>query len=267
MINLNASIVIFYRKDSEDRERNLKTVIDYYHKHFENFQIVVVEQPNLKSNIDFSSYPNVLHESVPEIDGTWNKVKAYNEGVKNSFYENIIFNDVDVIFSPTGLADALDILSKDTKKVILPNDGHFVCVKPPVIKEFVNNLDFQYLLDQINLDNYNQLNYQNDKIHIGHTSTPGGGFLTKKRNIFNCNGFNPNFIGWGYEDNETLNRFNKMGFIVCRLTKDLCPVFHLNHRGAEREESPHYKTNENILKLVNKLDGKLLFLYSNTWQM
>lgn len=270
MFDLNASIIIFYRKDSEDRERNLKILLDYYHKHFKNFQIVVEEQLNLKSNIDFKSYPNVFHEYIPEIEDTWNKMKAYNQGVKNAFHESLIFNDIDVIFNPYCLLESLSLLKKDSKKVILPNDGHFVCVKSSPVNIFKENLDYNYLLDLIDDNNYNQIGYHNENIHIGHTQTPGGGFITKRRNVFNCNGFNPNFNGWGYEDDETLIRFNKMGYTVCRLNVNhgvKRPLFHLDHDDAERETSPYYKINENILKLVSKLDSKLLFLYSNTWKM
>ena len=267
MTNLNASVIVFYRKDSEDRELNLKTLLNFYYKHYENFEFIVSEQKHLESNIDFSSYENLKHIVLPDLEDTWNKMKGYNEGVKDSFYENLIFNDVDVIFGPEHINETLDILTKDNKKIILPNDGHFVCVKEGVRDKFIDNLDYGYLCNQIDPNHYNQINFQNDKIHIGHTSTPGGGFVTKKRNIFNCNGFNPNFLGWGYEDNETLARFNKMGYTVCRLTGDFKPLFHINHESAERETNPYYKQNNNLCNFVEKIDSKLLYLYSNTWKM
>ena len=56
MINLNASVIVFYRKDSKDRERNLQILIDYYQSNFENFEFIVVEQFKEHSNIDFDSY-------------------------------------------------------------------------------------------------------------------------------------------------------------------------------------------------------------------
>ena len=56
MINLNASVIVFYRKDSEDRELNLKTLLNFYYKHYENFEFIVSEQKHLESSIDFSSY-------------------------------------------------------------------------------------------------------------------------------------------------------------------------------------------------------------------
>lgn len=269
MINLNASVIVFYRKDSEDRETNIKILIDYYQKHYENYELIIAQQPYKQSSIDFTQYEavNNIILDIPEQRETWNKMKAYNEAVKQSFYENLIFNDVDVIFGPDSIQETLDILSKDNKKIILPNDGHFICVKQQVRDIFKTNLDYNYLCNQINMNYYNQINYEDDKIHVGHTQSPGGGFVTKKRNIFNCNGFNPNFLGWGYEDNETLVRYNKMGYTVCRLTGDFKPLFHINHESAERETNPYYKQNNNICNLVEKIDSKLLYLYSNTWKM
>jgi len=266
-INLNSSVIVFYRKDSADRELNLKTLIEFYNKHYDNYEFIVVEQPHKQHTIDFTEYDKVRHIVVDSIPNNWNKMKAYNEAVKQSFYDNLIFNDVDVIFGPTAIEETLEILSKDNKKVILPNDGHFICIKQPVRDEFVKNLDYNYLCTQINMSYYHTINYDDEKIHVGHTQSPGGGFITKKRNIFNCNGFNPNFIGWGYEDNETLIRFNKMGYTVCRLSGSFKPIFHINHENAERETNPYYKQNNNICNLVEKMDNKLLYLYSTTWQM
>ena len=272
MIKLNSSVICFYRKDSEDRERNLKILLDFYHKNYEGFQFIVMEQYEESSNIIFKDYPNVLHEYVPEIAFSWNKMIAYNEGVKNSFYENLIFNDVDVIFNPLAVKESLDVLSRDTKKVILPSDGHFVCIKEPVTEKFKEDLTYKFLFDHIDLEKYNTLYAEDENFSIGSTNSPGGGFITKKRNIFNCNGFNTHFKGWGYEDNETLIRFNKMGFTVARLAGQNInlaenPLFHLDHKNVERESNPHYKVNENIFKFVQKLDSKLLYLYSNTWKM
>jgi len=264
---LKSSVITFYRKDSEDRERNLKILLDFYQKHYDNFEFIVAEQKHLQSNIDFSSYKFVNHIKLPTIDNSWNKMIAYNEAVKNAFHEKLIFNDIDVIFNPYAILESLSILSKDNKKLILPNDGHFVCVKEHAVNQFKEKLDISYLQSLVDMDFYNQIGYHNENIHIGHTQTPGGGFITKKRNILNCNGFNPYFIGWGYEDNETLTRYNRMGYTVCRLNTDFKPLFHLDHENAEREQNPFYKINNNICNLVEKIDSKHLFLYSNTWKM
>lgn len=272
MINLNSSIIVFYRRDTDDRERNLKTLINWYEKHFNNYQFIIIEQETESDNSFIYQYDNIYHE-YSNYKGSnkseWNKMAAYNQGVKCSHYENLIFNDIDVIFNPQCIQEALDIISKENKRIILPNDGHYICIKEKLRDKFNKdeNFNYQFLLDYVDKEHYNTLNYENENILVGALTTPGGGFITKKRNIFNCNGFNINFIGWGYEDNETLLRFNKMGYPVGRLSKSLKPLFHINHAFIEREHNPYYKTNENIFKLVNKIDSKLLYLYSNTWKM
>ena len=96
---LKSSVITFYRKDSEDRERNLKILLDFYQKHYDNFEFIVAEQKHLQSNIDFSSYKFVNHIELPTLDNSWNKMLAYNEAVKNAFHEKLIFNDIDVILS------------------------------------------------------------------------------------------------------------------------------------------------------------------------
>ena len=268
MINLNASIIIFYKRDSDDREINLKILLDFYKKHYENYEIIIMTDTVTHFQlINLENYSNVEVFVVDsDLPHNWNKMKAYNRGVPNTMYENLIFNDVDVIFDPACLKESLELLSKDNEKVILPNDGHCICVKESGRDKFKQLLDYEYLYKLIDHNNYNQLNFENDNILIGSLSAPGGGFIMKKRVVYNCNGFNPNFEGWGFEDDETLLRFNKMGYTVCRLV-GVKPMFHMNHSNAIRETNVNYKTNENIYKFVSKLDSKLLHLYSNTWRM
>jgi len=180
MINLNASVIVFYRKDCEDREINLNTLLKFYHKHYENFEFIIAEQKNNNNPFDSSSFDNVKHILLPELNDTWNKMKGYNEAVKDSFYENLIFNDTDVIFNPQGVKETLDILSKDNKKVILPCDGHFICIKQKVRDEFIQNLNYEFLCDLIDVNYYNQINFENDKIKLVILTHPVVGLLLKK---------------------------------------------------------------------------------------
>ncbi len=271
MVNLNSSVIIFFREDSEDRTKNLKILLDFYYEHYENFHPLLISQGMLSStanDIMISQKYNLHEFNLPEVDKAWNKMECYNHAIQFTEYENLIFNDVDVIFNPEAVKESLEILHKDNRKVLLPNDGHFICIGSGIRDEFAINLNYNYLLESVDKGTYDTVGDKTDTIYVGATTSPGGGFIIKKRVLYNCNGFNPNFKGWGFEDNETLLRFNKLGYPVCRLSGSVTnPMFHMDHNEAERETNPHYKINENIYKFVSKLDSKLLYLYSNTWKM
>ena len=94
--------------------------------------------------------------------------------------------------------------------------------------------------------------------------------MGRRDNLIKCNGFNPNFIGWGYEDDEMPNRVRQLGFNVGRIEgkKKIC--WHLHHfdgTGSLKAEQPNYKHNKNVYDTVNDLDKKQLQQYITGWTM
>ena len=110
---------------------------------------------------------------------------------------------------------------------------------------------------------------------MGHVASKGGCVMGRRDNLIKCNGYNPNFLGWGYEDDEAPFRVSKMGYNVGRIEGAGKVIFHLHHfdgTGSKKEEQPHYKENEKILNYVQDLSKepnslKNLTHYSLSWKL
>ena len=57
----------------------------------------------------------------------------------------------------------------------------------------------------------------------------GGCVVTSAKKFFEYNGFNPNFKGWGYEDNEIVIRVHRLGHTVTRINDPEALLFHFPH--------------------------------------
>jgi len=58
-----------------------------------------------------------------------------------------------------------------------------------------------------------------------------------------CNGYNPNFKGWGYEDDEILSRFQKMKWDILRVFDKDAIAWHLPHENTIRDKHVYYDNN------------------------
>ena len=55
---------------------------------------------------------------------------------------------------------------------------------------------------------YQHVNKTYNGVLVGHTNSRGGCVMARRDNIIRCNGYNPLFTGWGYEDDEMPVRAN-----------------------------------------------------------
>ena len=97
-----------------------------------------------------------------------------------------------------------------------------------------------------------------------------GGCLVMSRDCFkDVNGFNPNFINWGYEDNEIVTRCHKLKKnVILANTKDPY-LFHLPHHDVEGDKSVHdfYTNNQTEYMKVCEMNYNDLQKYIKTWKL
>ena len=271
-MKLNASFIIFYQYDHDDRKRNLDILIKYISKNFSEIEIVVIQQ--LRNLEDAKNIPesikqkNVTHSVMGEITEHYNKLQGYNLGVKLAKYNNLIFNDVDIIFNPDAISDSLRQIDEDNDKIIQPYDGYVFGLRLTSIGSFEESLDFNLLLDYI--DDYDkfQLRTENSHVRLKNIGSTGGGLICKKDTLKKVFGFNPNFKGWGFEDNETKIRFKKLGFPFVNL-KRKNPMVHIEHRDAKRSSAqlPHFFDNKSEQDKITQMSYKDLIEYCSKWNI
>ena len=198
----------------------------------------------------------------------YNKLLGYNIGAKISTYDNLIFNDVDIIFKPEAINHSLEEINYDYNKIMHPYDGYVFGLKLASIQNFENSLNFDLLDRYVGDYNNYQIKTENENILLKNIGSTGGGLVIKRQTLKALNGFNPNFKGWGFEDDETKLRFAKLGYPFTRLKKTN-PMIHLEHRDAKRSSAhrPFFFDNKAERDKINKMTANEIIEYSSSWNI
>ena len=80
-------------------------------------------------------------------------------------------------------------------------------------------------------------------------------------------GFNPFFIGWGYEDNEIILRSSRLEVPVFYINTGKPLLFHLPHKDLETNEKDHgnYRSNEQEYLRVASFNKQQMLEYIKKW--
>lgn len=280
-MDLNATFIIFYRKDNVKRMQNLGCVLDFYRKNISDAKFIIIEDDRFPTFVTDSQILNTFYKDfvytwVPNEKG-WNKSRGYNIGIKLATTDRLVFNDVDAIIHPDQLIQSFEQLEECKGGLIYPYNGEFLCTDAEVKNEFARSVDYEVLnsrypsfLPLDGRDPYRYINKVENGILFGHFNSTGGCVLSHKRSMIECNGYNPNFNGWGYEDDEIPKRFHKLGYDVLRLNGERFPCWHLDHTdesSSPKETQENYRDNKCLFEDVsNKTRGEMMN-YIKTWKM
>ena len=275
------TFLTFVRLDNEERIKNLRAMHDFYRKHCESYTHIIVEEDKAPKVLDHLH----LHKDdvyiFTESQIEWNKCEGYNKGIKLAKTQYIVLNDVDVIIHPAQLIEAANKLKLPTAGLIYPFNGLFLCVTDEVKGTFCNSLEYSHLSEHfppsvISYDGINpgagyiHANKTEGEVLIGHVNSTGGCVVGRRDSLIKCSGYNPNFVGWGYEDDEIPWRMNKLGYSCGRISGERKPAWHLPHfdgTGSQKETQPNYSTNEKLYREVQNMDKDKLIQYIKTWRM
>ena len=275
------TLITFVKLDNEARIKNLKSMVNYYRNHCENYQHIIVEED------EKPVVPEHLHISTDMLyvftknDGEWRKCEGYNKGIKLAKTQYVTFNDVDVIINPLQLLEGVDKLKTPNAGLIYPFNGLFLCVSDEIKDNFCTTLDYNELdkhfpplvetYDGVDASSaYVHANKTENDILIGHVNSTGGCVMGRRDTLLKCNGYNPNFVGWGYEDDEIPWRINKLGFPCGRISGTKKPAWHLPHfdgTGSKKETQSNYSTNEQLYFKIRNMGRDELTQYTHSWRM
>jgi len=252
-IDLKGLTFLFHvRIDTEERARNLQIINKYHNKNFTNYKNIYIEDDvkmNIPKLIDISDRDTYVFTYN---DDQWNKCASFNKGIALAKSELIAFHDLDAIISPEQFTDAINQLLEDKEAgLVYPYNGTFLCVNKQLKDEFANELDSSYFIKY--WPSVMQVNYSDGNVLVGSLGSVGGCVLGRRDNIIKANGYNPNFKGWGYEDNEFPRRVHVFGFSVSKLTNNKHVLWHLPHDGpgaSVKVENPYHEQNRQICSFV-----------------
>jgi len=184
-------IIIPFRRDSDERLSNLKTVLKYYKKHIPGSNIIVSEQ-GTEQNILVNGFDYIFRKK----DLPHNQSQCINDGVKLSKKKYICVIDCDII--------------------LLNYHNIYFALKDM----FMDELDYCLpYTDCFDLPEFNLREPWGGKC-------VGGIFIIDREKFIDVGMNDEKFIGWGREDDERHDRLLKNGLIFKRMSGH---IIHMNH--------------------------------------
>ena len=265
MIDLkNCTFIIPIRIESEDRMRNVVTVLAYLLKTFDSKVILkevdvesVFEDQVLPQIEDFlgDNIDNLTHVFEKSDDPVFYRMKILNEMIDMANTMVIANYDCDVLFKKETYVESVKMIMDGFDLVYPYGFGNYqkqVFIDDGGVSEFINE-DFDFEV----LDKKSRM-YD---AQYGHVQ-----FVNRKSYIL-AGMENENFRGSSPEDKERFYRFDKMGYSVGRID-DI--VYHLEHsRGSNSwpnsvQGNPYMKQNFDEWEKIQKMTGhQLRSYYSN----
>jgi len=259
-INLsNCTFIIPVRIDSNDRTRNLITVLCFLLSQFDTKIILkeVAPQPLVDEYIlpqvkefldnDLEGFTYLFEKSDnPE----FHRMKIINE-VLNQVETDVVVNyDSDVLLKPEIYAKSVNLILDEKYDIIYPYGlGEYqkqIYANDNLVSDFLNN-DFDFAILE-----------EREKVYMsqfGHVQ-----FL-KTRSYIDAGMENENFISWSPEDKERYFRFDKLGYKVGRI--DGAFVYHLEHYRGKNSwfSNPYIEKNNQLWEHLQRLSAEQLRNY------
>ena len=224
MIDLkNCTFIIPLRIESEDRMRNVITVLCYL---LENFDTkVIVKEVDVESVFQEAVLPQIqeyLGDSLKKLvhvferseDPVFYRMKILNEMIDMVETPVIANYDCDVLFKPETYVESVEMIMEGCDIVYPYGFGEYqkqVFADDDDVSEFLSN-DFNFDV----LDNKSRM-YDAQYGHVQFVS---------KESYVAAGMENENFRGSSPEDKERFYRFEKLGYRVGRINHQ---VYHLEH--------------------------------------
>lgn len=241
------------RIDSFYRERNLKTVLEFYSSQVE-CHYIIIEADSVRRIKDLPLMKNYEYEFVKDDNPIYHRTYYINKMLKQTKTKFAAIWDADIIAPINQLEKAYHLLNSGNITMVYPYGGCLWMINSFFSELFSKKYDiklFEYFpMVQMLMNGYNAV---------------GGAFLVNVNNYKKCGWENEHFIGWGPEDRERYKRLLILGQCPQRVEGSL---FHLHHtRGINSndiDKSLSYSTKKEYSKVCRMLPKELLE-YIQTW--
>jgi hypothetical protein len=220
---MNLTFLIPIKIESEDRARNLLTVLVYLLSKFDaivsikecdyenKFQSLII--PSLVQK--FGSIPNnLIYEFEEQKTDFFHKTKILNDLLEKSNTEVVCNYDTDVLLPETSILNAYEMILSNQSDAVYPY-GCGIYQKAVTYSQETFQ-DFLKSLNICDLDQYSTIN----------NSSIGWCQFIRKKNYIESFMMNENFYAWGPEDCEFYYRLKFLGNRVDRIHDY---VYHLEH--------------------------------------
>lgn len=251
-ITKNLTIVIPIRIDSEERKRNLDTVL---HSLLEltSTYIIILEADKIQKYFYSKVTERVKYVFIEDNNLIFHRTRYLNQLIKMSKTNIVGIWDTDVLFDKEQIEKAAyKVLNGVT--LCYPYDGRFIFIDAEEsIKIRTEVLSF--------LGNKTKEDYYS---FLGRPSV-GGAFIVNKQRYLQAGGENEFFQGWGPEDAE---RFKRMEILKEPISRISGLMYHLYHpRGVNSTLGFDDRSKNNIKEFLKicKMNFFQLKEYISSW--
>ncbi len=216
------TIVVPFRYDFPQRRENLETVLRFFDHFFDHLHVVVIETGAPTGQDLTTRYPWLAYHFLPS-ESTFHRTRYFNMGAKLSTRELVACYDTDVLFRPAAIMAAMSYLQSDPSHwFCFPYNGQFWTVSGEFRAQIMETFNF----DQVA-----------QRSVCVHPMSQGGATMFRRAEFLSLGGYNEKFISWGWEDNEIVTRFSRLGCPPYRVPGEIC--VHLDHPRGENSSDTH----------------------------
>ncbi len=240
----DVTFLIPFRADSEDRKRNLRWIVSFILKHADT-TILVGEDKAGPSDVADALGPDLaarcrhLHLTGNDTPFT-HKAHLINRMAEAAETPIVALHDTDIVVDPVQYALARDAV-RTGAAMAFPYNGLFFWVMGREVHRFGHTLSAA------------PLNALCPRFPLMHRNSPGGGAFFDRATLLESGGYNENFVSWGFEDDEIVERLRRLGLGVERVPG---PLYHLEHARPENstDQNPFIAANKAELERIRALD-------------
>jgi len=221
---MNLTFLIPTKLESEDRVRNLTTVLTYLLSKFDAFVFVKECDYSPKFETYISSYLIQKFGHIPsnfsyfyeeQTSKFFHKTKLLNDLLQLSTTDVVCNYDTDVLLPQSSIKTAYEMIANKSSDAVYP----YGCGVYQKAVTYTEETFKQFISSDLNVSNLNSFSTVNN-------STIGWCQFIRRENYINSFMMNENFHAWGPEDCELYYRLNFLGNKVDRINDY---VYHLEH--------------------------------------
>lgn len=257
MIDLkNCTFIIPIRIESEDRLRNIITILAFLLENFDtNIIVKEVDKESIYENTIFPILTDILDVDIninyifeQNSSQSFHRQRILNEMLNLTSTKVVVNYDCDVILPIKSYINAYDMVIKQGYDLVYPYGfGSYqrkVNATDEIVSNFLEKFDYNFLDSNSNLSQseYGWVQFFNRKSYID------GGME------------NENFISYSPEDKERFYRFSTLGYNVGRIDNF---VYHLEHKRGINSwfSNPHMNENNLLWEKLKKMTKEELVQY------
>ena len=238
---LDVTFLIPVRIDHTDRVENLDLVVDYIFSKFDT-NIFIYEEDISPKYVPKTS--KVIYKYIRTENKNLHRTKLLNMMTKHSKTPIIVNYDTDVFLYEDKYIDATNLIRSKKYDVVYPYSGKFCDVD--------RNPNLKYIKEDLTLDRVDTSKY------FFHPCSVGGAIFCNKEKYILSGMENENFINYGYEDQERISRFQKIGLHIYRLDGNLVHLKHYRGPNSNLNNDCSSKNEQEFKKIENMSTEEVL---------